>query len=195
MIVIFLLLMLTLVSTYFLVVVDMARQDGAVTGCSGLFLFPVTYFWALFKYKGRRKVVASLLWGSTALMCGLILFQMEAAGRSLGGFLSATRSELGIPCQQTGELSWTGDGRFVWVACAPPNLDSVDFRNTSEMAERYQEEFGAKLAAVYGRHHTEDDRLVLIIRSPGDLYACYQVEPSGRVSRAWVTGPDDRCSR
>ena len=189
------LLMVSLVLSYALVVVDMAKQDGAVTGCTGLFLFPVTYFWALFKYSGRqKKVVAAVLWGATALLVGFVIVETGSASRGLEGFVAASRSELGIRCRLVGKMSWTDIGKSVWVKCLPPEIEDVTFRSADEMVERYQEEFGSKLASIYSRSEG-DDYLVLFIASPGDLVACYRIAPSGEITRAWYTGPSEPCDR
>lgn len=189
------LLVLTIIITYLLVIVDMGEKNSAVLGCAGLLLFPITYYWALFKYSGRRKVVAPLLWGSTLLLIGVAYLAANEVNRDLEGFFEDSRSELGISCQFTNTLTWSANGRLVWVACRPPSTERVEFRNTSELVESYRNEYGSKLASAYGRHATNDDRLILMIPAPGNLYACYEVDPSGEISDSWFTGPEEPCKR
>lgn len=188
------LLALTATASYLLVVVDMTKQEGSVMGCSALFLFPVPFVWAPFKYSGRRTLVASVLWDSTLALAGLSLIEVEASTRALDGFVQAADSELGISCRFTGDMSWTDDGKTILAVCSPPDLSKVEYRSADEMVTRYQGAFADRLSRIYASHPT-DSRLVLAIRSPSDLYACYSIDRSGRILEAWSSGPSEPCKR
>lgn len=180
------LLILVFFVLYVTVVVDMFRQK-AWLGFLGLFLFPFTYYHAFVSYSGNRIRMGTALVLTAIIPFAYLKFQSIVGDKELTPFFEKVEENLGMQCILRSGLMASGGTTFYNVECLPSDIESVNYVNQNELLSRYQNAFIEPSIEFYrstfGR--LEDKGIVLIIRSPSDLYACFKIENPGEIIESW----------
>ena len=179
---------------HFIVLADMLRKHTG-WGCLGILFFPATLVWVLTNYSGKKKLVASLLYGSLAVCCLSSYIHTVSAKATLKPFFANLQEETETSCYFPGTTSWQ-DGLTVYLVwCHSPVVDNIKYRDVDEMVDRYQQELVEPLLDAYSKTLGEDEEIGvdIAIMSPSSIVACFRVQAPGAVTDSWHSGTEEPC--
>ncbi|MDT0581825.1 hypothetical protein [Brumicola blandensis] len=136
---------------------------------------------------GTALIVTSLL------PFAYLQFQSAAGEKELSPFFALANENMEMECKLLSGLMASGGFTFYNVQCHPQNLNSVNYVNQEELISGYQENFVKPIIEDYRSTfgQIEDKGIILIIRSPSDLYACFKIENPGNIVESW--GSFEQC--
>ncbi|USD66405.1 hypothetical protein [Vibrio sp. SCSIO 43136] len=179
---------------YFTVVVDMFKQKLWL-GFLGLFLFPFTYYHAFKNYSGNKLRMGLLLVVTTLLPLTYIQLELSAARDELKPFLTSVDASNLLTCSIEPSVMSSGGITFYTLFCASKLSKNLKYTSESELVDVYWKNIIQPALSIYRDSFgkIEGKGVVIGIKSPSSLIACYKIENPGNVMEAWSSGLSEPC--